>query len=394
MGLAIYYIPYCIAYLNGEKELFFVKYSLKDKSEDSLEKIIKKYSNLIPKDSILITDKQHLKLSEITEKDQISLNLSCFHTLHFFSLEFMYKNIKKNTSFENIKNYELINFCQNFNIYKYPQKLDINNFYSIIIFGNEYDNKLFIDGFLNFLFEIKIDEKYRLQLEETKKDFIQTFYFQTKKGNFKFISINSSLKIAFSENEFKQTLELFKNEKINLFILNRIYDFERYEKFNTFFITKYLETKNENYKNCVFFVEPNIIPEYYLAEKIQKNEDFSRKDINLFYSKYLDIKSLFKDDSGRLNYCNYNLLMEGYKYFYEILIKREKRIIEFSGFKKYLNTYIENKKIEREIQLKKNEQKKLINEKINDKKEKIKEIEKTITNINGQINHILLLKKK
>ena len=108
------------------------------------------------------------------------------------------------------------------NIYEYPQNKDINDYFLIMIFGKEKDNFNFINGFINFLLDNKYETKYRFMLKEEKKDLIQKYYIQNNKGNFKFICINSDFKNIFSEKEFEQILNILNEEKINIFIVNRI----------------------------------------------------------------------------------------------------------------------------------------------------------------------------
>lgn len=91
-----------------------------------------------------------------------------------------------------------------------------------MIFGKEKDNFNFINGFINFLLDNKYETKYRFMLKEEKKDLIQKYYIQNNKGNFKFICINSDFKNIFSEKEFEQILNILNEEKINIFIVNRI----------------------------------------------------------------------------------------------------------------------------------------------------------------------------
>ena len=52
-----------------------------------------------------------------------------------------------------------------FILYEYPLKDYIDYNYSIIIVGTKEDNINFINGFLNFLFDINENDQFRLKFE-------------------------------------------------------------------------------------------------------------------------------------------------------------------------------------------------------------------------------------
>ena len=86
---------------------------------------------------------------------------------------------------------------------------------------------MFLFGFLNFLFNINIDDSYRLSLERSNDDidnFININYINSNKGNFKIICINIKTKINVDLEKIKEVekiLEYFANEKyIDLLICN------------------------------------------------------------------------------------------------------------------------------------------------------------------------------
>lgn len=282
------------------------------------------------------------------------------------------------------------------NIYEYPQNKDINDYFLIMIFGKEKDNFNFINGFINFLLDNKYETKYRFMLKEEKKDLIQKYYIQNNKGNFKFICINSDFKNIFSEKEFEQILNILNEEKINIFIVNRMkFGKKRYSDFSLGGIKIYN-------KNDLFFVTPNIIEYNLKFDKIEKTKNIFEKEVldnidNRVFSKFINLGIFFEIRNTYLDAYYYMLSMDGYKSFYETLIKRRKEYLEFDYVKIYLYDYITDKKEEenkRKISLLKSEKKREQQEKIYEIETKIKKEEKIITNINKCIEDFNSLEKK
>lgn len=141
-------------YLNG-KQIFLPN---KDSTSENianitLSSIRKKLGNIIPKDTVFLQREEEIdkrvedkiKISELN----ITLGLFLFSRTLYDSKWF---EIKMNP-FANLK---LLEENESFNIYEYPQKkFKENNYYTILLFGNKEFNENFIDGFLNYLFDIK-----------------------------------------------------------------------------------------------------------------------------------------------------------------------------------------------------------------------------------------------
>ena len=67
------------------------------------------------------------------------------------------ENIKTNFS---LSKYDVLETNEKFSVLKYSeQKFDNDNYYSILLIGKREVNELFINGFLNFLFNIKENDK-------------------------------------------------------------------------------------------------------------------------------------------------------------------------------------------------------------------------------------------
>ena len=100
-----------------------------------------------------------------------------------------------------------------FTLYEYPLKKCIDYTYSIIIFGSKDNNTKFINGFLNFLFDINENDPFRMKLESPTKNkyennFIDIIFIDSKKGSFKFNCINISKDIE--QKNIEQLLEFIK----------------------------------------------------------------------------------------------------------------------------------------------------------------------------------------
>ena len=88
--------------------------------------------------------------------------------------------------------------------------------------GNNEKNIKFINGFLNFLFDIKEEDNIRLKIERKEnEDFIEKIFISSNKGNFKFNCINIE-KGSYNNEDIKQLIQFGKTEKNeNLIILNQ-----------------------------------------------------------------------------------------------------------------------------------------------------------------------------
>ena len=397
--------PYGIAYLNGNQKLFYVL-----NSEENLETIIKQNLNSFPKDTMIVSKGHEKKISEINENDKITDYFLPTIGMFFFSHELYSKSNEEKNPLQNynINDYKLIENHLFFKLYEYPQNKDIEDYYELLIFGEKKDNFNFINGFLNFLLGIKKETQLRFMLKEEKDDFIQEYYIQNNKGNFKFIFINSDFKEILSEKEFEQLLNILKNEKINMLIFNKNFEYmkSRYSKGSFYDIFPRMIKYN---KNDLFFVNPNILCQVLKGGKLPKIEDKDKnkkldpKQLeqlfdnieNSFFSEFVESETIFEDNRTYLNICYYLLSMKGYNSLYETLIKRGKKtLLEFDGCQNYLNKYVTHKKeIKESIEKKQNpleikKQKEKIAPIESKKKNEKKELEK----INNKINSFISTK--
>ena len=415
-------------YLNG-KQIFLPKNgsnNVNEKIENiTLTTIRNQLGNSIPEDTTFLE-----KDKEIDREEEGKRNIKDYYTqlgIYLFSKTLNNKDwleIKKDP-FTNLK---LLEKKESYNIYEYPQKKEEFNsyYYTIVLFGDINNNEEFIDGFLNYLFEIRKEDNYRLKLEKNKNqknNFIIEYYINSNKGNFKFITINFK-DIQFYHEEIGQLLELLNNEnKINLFVFNDLFinlmkseeQIEFEEKIQkVYFSVKGKEKEID--KSCIFFIEPNeIILElkgfYYEDNLINSQNIKDRKEIlgvinpeimeesrNLFFSSIIFPYSIFMEGNNKIQYCAYTQTIEGYSHFYNCVIKRENKIIDFSNVKSYL-TFIKN-----EIGLLTDENKLLSNKKekfekieksLNEKQKKNnKDKEEIINNIKKEIENIKKLQKE
>lgn len=355
-------------YLNGKHILFPNEKSTNENIETiTLSTVRKKLENLIPKDTVFLQREEEID-KRVEDKIKIK-DLNTILGLFLFSrtlYDIKWFEIKINP-FANLK---LLEKNESFNIYEYPQKkVKGNHYYTIIILGNKECNENFIDGFLNYLFNIKKEDDFRVKLEKPQnkeKIFIQEYFIHCDQGYFKFISINYKYFYSFYKEEVEQILELLNKEnEIILFVINSFSVGFIDEEINLFQnnIEK-IEIDKDMDKSCIYIVEPNDISlelksNYYMKkllesqnkeiteENKQENRGIINNKImeeagNLFSSNiiYPDSILVFNKNS-KIEFCAFTQTMEGYSNFYEAIIKRKNKIIDFSNIKSYL-TFIKN----------------------------------------------------
>ena len=212
---------FTIVYLNGIPKLQL------NYKEEFLSDFRLKLVKLFPEDFIFL----HSEI-EINKDKESEIKLkeikSPFDQIHLFS-QTLYSNKEKqekiNLEFDKLKILEKNNF---FSIYEYPQsKENDNTYYSIVLYGSKSENTIFINGFLNFLFNVELEDNYRFKLESIENqnnNLIQVNNIKSFKGNFSFKCIN---KEYLNENGIEEIYEFFNKEKsFNSFIINKYYSWD------------------------------------------------------------------------------------------------------------------------------------------------------------------------
>ena len=393
-------------------------------------KIIRKiYEGVIPEDSVFLLDDR-----EVTQEEENELKIFDFfpeekldptpynrcYKINIFSRRlYLEKEIK--SSFK-VSGFKILEKNEKFSLIEYPETKEEKGkeYFSILIFGSKIGNLLFINGFLNFLFDIKDNDPYRFKLESSDYDNyyedysvpIDTKFIHTEKGNFKFNCVNIREDWEFSDDDVKLLIDFFNKEKnINIIAINM--NNSLFFNDNLDLIDKIMNSyEHELYD--IFFVCPNYIHSHlkfsflqkkfglkdklnaihhiskknYLNEKLIKDTilHVAEADENLreyLISSSFDFESIYNENKSKNALFSYNLTMESYSYFYNILNKRKQKFVDLSFFisdnfneirKSYDLYIIKQKKLELEkLKLK------LDNEK--NKKEEISKYLKEIKNI-------------
>lgn len=253
-------------YLNGKK-IFTNKYN---KNHEFIVDDLYKNLNLLPKDAIiLLNDGKQININEIKNgsKDLNFGKIFIINGIHFFSDSLYKNNIIERKNFPLTELKVIKNDYTLFDLNKYPQKKKNNNItYSIAIFGSKGNNIKYINGFLYFLFEAKDEinlslfESIENEKRKDKKDnLIDKYYFETKEGNYIFISINIEFKKGFfSDKKAEKIIQSINNEKINFFIFNTFethFD-SLFEKVKSINLMQKEIIKDDNFKKSFLFIEP------------------------------------------------------------------------------------------------------------------------------------------
>ena len=141
-----------------------------------------------------------------------------------------------------IINFKLLDETYEFNVYKYPiQEIKENEeFYSIILFGDNEENFKFINGFLNFLCEVNFEDKFRYKIidKEKNNEFLKIIDLKHEKGNFKFYCFNFTKDIILRNEELITLEKILNNNNEDIHI-----DFIFYNKIDSKY-SKRIENKN------------------------------------------------------------------------------------------------------------------------------------------------------
>ena len=317
--------------------LDFIRNSLKDK---------------IPDDFIFINDGKEIKRDEedISYPNKLLSNLK---PIHLFS-ESLYAKEKNENKIFSFDKFKVLEEKGSFKVLEYPQKENEEEiYYKIALIGNRENNANFIDGFLNFLLDIRKEDKYRFKLENNNKtnDFISKSYIQSEKGNFQFVSINLELDNSYSKEELSQMKEIFSNN-LALIVFNKMdKSYEKiYRRDGTIqLIANHIYTTQ---KNKVFIVEPNIylidILFYYLFSSMEKYggnlpiniiDEFIKTMETLknhIFTCFLDFSCIYEEKGKKYDLCLFSQAIESYSYFYQTALKGENYKRRYMGFVFYL----------------------------------------------------------
>ena len=340
--------------------------------------IIRKiYEDIIPEDSVfLLNDGEANKEEEneltifnfFPEEKLDATEINICSVINIFSRKLYFENSIK-SSF-NLSGFKILEKNEKFSIIEYPEEKEEEGkeYFSILIFGSKIGNLLFINGFLNFLFDIKENDPYRIKLESSDIDdysdysiSIDTKFIHTKKGNFKFNCFNTSEEWVFSDADIKLLINFLKKEKKiniitinmnnsllldnNLGIIDKIVNSYEEELYNIFFVCpnrihlhlKFLFLQKKiGLKDKLNAIE-YLIKKDYFNEKLIKETilQVAEADENLreyLISSSFDFESIYRIHESKNDLFSYNLTMESYSYFYNIINKRKLKFVDFSFF--------------------------------------------------------------
>ena len=149
-------------YLNGKRiEITF--HDMKPPNPIPLSFIREHIKDIIPEDSVFLDDNGEIIPKENEDKI-FSVDGDITKVIHIFS-EKLYS--ERNLEEKNIiLDYKIIEEKEEFNIYEYPNNeiKEDEEYYSIVLLGDINENEKFVNGFLNYLYDIKKDDKYRLKI--------------------------------------------------------------------------------------------------------------------------------------------------------------------------------------------------------------------------------------
>ena len=216
--LEVYFMNHL--YVNGKQLKAFEKYgNLSKKVMDLMKRRNEKedilgftkdiFGDLIPDDAILLNEKNFKGgLSKFLE----DLMNDSSPDFILFSQK-LYGEEKRNSISFQYSDYKIIEKNEKFILYEYPQ-IKEDHYFSILVIGNKEKNIKFINGFLNFLFDIKEEDNIRLKIERKENDnSIEIIFINSNKGNFKFNCVNVETE-SFNNENIKQLLHLGKTDKM------------------------------------------------------------------------------------------------------------------------------------------------------------------------------------
>ena len=347
-------------YLNGKK----IDITLHDKKPKEAILLIVIRENLkdtIPEDSVFLKEN-----GQIMTKDEEYFTSTVLHfktNIFYIWSDTLYSQRKyepKNI----IIDFKILEENEEFNVYEYPTQeiKEDEEFYALILFGDNGENIKFINGFLNFLYDVEKEDKFRYKIidKEENKGFLKIVDIKHEKGNFKFYCFNFSADKVLT-NEDLITLEKILNNNnedihIDFIVYNKIdkkYSsrFENKEFIHDVqeIISQLIKNKLKTNKINYFFAGPNILFDkfiYYLRSlKVQlyginipdNAYDRSRTELKDFFSLYYcfgNYDSIYEKASSKINICDYNRLMDGFSNFY-VALKEAPKNYQFKAERKF-----------------------------------------------------------
>ena len=242
------------------------------------------FRDLIPDDAILLNE-ENIKKDNLLKIE----NIDSFPDVIFFSPK-LYGEEKRDLISFQYSDYKILEKNEKFILVEYPQKKE-NDYFTIIILGSKEKNIKFVNGFLNFLFDIKEEDNIRLKIERKENDdIIEVIHISSNKGNFKFYCANIE-KQSPKNKDIKQLKQFFDIEKVDFIVLNQNEFGEKFKETETF-----SKLKEEKF---IFFASPNPFLKAFLllifipffAEKDKK--DIFKFIIDKILSYYFDYDCIY-----------------------------------------------------------------------------------------------------
>ena len=158
------YKPYHRVYLNGEQILLenenlkrFCRILEENQTPFDIQNIRKIFN--IQKDA------KFLNNNEGKSNNYFSFPIYNFYSPNLYMKE-KTKN-RKHSSLNDFSELKSVDECEKYKLFLYPQNNEenLNEFFYVILLGFQEQNNLFINGFLNFLFDINENDGFRLVLD-------------------------------------------------------------------------------------------------------------------------------------------------------------------------------------------------------------------------------------
>ena len=363
-------------YLNGKK-LDISLHDTKPPEPIPLSFIREHLKDIVPEDIIFIDGGG--KIINKEDEDKIFTQEEGRYNLFYVYSDILLS--QRNYEPKNvILNFKILEEKEEFNIYEYPNEeiKDDEQFYSIILLGDYYENIKFVNGYLNYIYDIQKEDKFRLKIEDIKDDniknenekkFLKIYNIKHEKGNFKFYCFYFGAENEINMEEINELEKVLINDNKDIHI-----DFIAYNKLNYTYRTRF---KNEIFLNRIseigeqiskkdykginsnfFFLGPNnihsdimfelrtCIVESYgeqkpdnIFDKCKRELEEKYKNVILYYS-FCDYNTIYETKNDKLQICEFNRVMDGFSKFHNGLINAP-RNFQFNEIRKYFISLIE-----------------------------------------------------